>query len=63
MQKVKIRIKGRIDENWSHLFQDFKIAPGEGGETLMVGEVKDQAGLYGLIAKLRDLGLMLISVN
>ena len=40
-----------------------EITPGEGGEMSMIGEVKDQAGFYGLIAKLRDLGLMLISVN
>lgn len=63
MQKVEIRIKGRIDEHWSQWFQDFEVAPAEGGETILVGEVKDQAGLYGLIAKLRDLGLTLISVN
>jgi hypothetical protein len=63
MQKVEIRIKGRIDTHWSEWFQDFEVLPGDGGETIMVGGVKDQAALYGLIAKMRDLGLTLISVN
>lgn len=63
MQKVEIRIKGRLDEHWSEWFQDFEILPCDEGETLMVGEVKDQAALYGLIAKMRDLGLTLLSVN
>jgi hypothetical protein len=63
MQKVEIRIKGRIDEHWSEWFQDFEILPSDEGETSMVGKVKDQAALYGLIAKMRDLGLKLISVN
>ena len=63
MQKVEIRIKGRMDEHWSEWFQDFEVLPGDEGETLVVGEVKDQAALYGLIAKMRDLGLKLILVN
>jgi len=63
MQKVEIRVKGRMDEHWSEWFQDFRILPGEEDETIIVGGVKDQAALYGLIAKMRDLGLTLISVN
>jgi len=62
-QKVEIRVKGQIDEHWSEWFQDFKILPGEEDETIMVGELKDQAALYGQIAKMRDLGLELIAVN
>jgi hypothetical protein len=62
-QKVEIRVKGQIAENWSEWFQGFKIQPGEEGESVMLGEVKDQADLYGLIAKLRDLGLTLVAVN
>ena len=63
MQKVEIRVKGHMNDNWSEWFQDFEILASEENETILVGEVKDQAGLYGLIAKLRDLGLALISVN
>ncbi len=63
MQKVEIRVKGQMDEHWSEWFQDFEILASEENETIMSGEVKDQAALYGLIAKIRDLGLALISVN
>jgi hypothetical protein len=63
MQKVEIRVKGQMDEHWSEWFQDFEILASEEDETILFGEVKDQAALYGLIAKLRDLGLNLISVN
>jgi hypothetical protein len=63
MQKVEIRVKGRMDENWSEWFQGFEIRASEEGETLIRGQAKDQAALYGLIAKLRDLGLALVSVN
>jgi len=63
MLKIEIRVKGHMDEHWSEWFQDFEILASEENETIMSGEVKDQAALYGLIAKLRDLGVILISVN
>ena len=63
MLKIEIRVKGHMDEHWSEWCQDFKISASEENETIMSGEVKDQAALYGLIAKLRDLGVTLISVN
>ena len=63
MQVVEIRIKGHIDEHWSDWFDDLTITHTDQGETLLTGEVADQAALYGLLAKLRDLGLPLLSVN
>ncbi len=63
MQKIEIRIQGHMDEHWSEWFQDFKFLASDENETILLGEVQDQAALYGLIAKLRDLGVTLISVN
>ncbi|MGD9030967.1 MAG: hypothetical protein PVG25_14265 [Anaerolineae bacterium] len=63
MQVVEIRIKGRIDEHWSDWFEGLTITYTDQGETLLTGEVADQAALYGLLAKLRDLGLALVSVE
>jgi hypothetical protein len=63
MQKVEVRVKGRMDDHWTEWFQNFEIAASGEDETTMVGEVKDQSALYGLIAKLRDLGMVLLSVN
>ena len=63
MQQVEIRVKGCLEEHWSEWFQDFELKLSQEGETIMIGAVKDQADLYGLIAKLRDLGLTLMAVN
>ena len=63
MQHVEIRVKGRIDEHWSDWFDDLTITHTDQDETILSGTVVDQAALYGLLAKLRDLGLPLLSVN
>ena len=63
MQQVEIRVKGRIDERWWEWVGDMAITYTGQGETLLTGLVADQSALYGLVAKLRDLGLPLVSVN
>jgi hypothetical protein len=63
MLRAEIRVKGQIDQNWSDWFEGLEIAYTDQDETVLTGEVADQSALYGLIAKLRDVGLSLISVN
>jgi len=63
MQQVEICVKGRIDERWLEWLGDVTITYSDRGETLLTGSVVDQSALYGLVAKLRDLGLPLVSVN
>lgn len=63
MVHVEIRVRERLDENWQEWFEGFAIIHNEQGETVLTGAVSDQAALYGLIAKLRDLGLHLVSIN
>ena len=63
MQSVEIRVKGQIDAHWSDWFEDLTITHTDEGETILSGVIVDQAALYGLLAKLRDLGLPLISVD
>lgn len=63
MLKVEIRVKGRLDEHWSEWFSEFEITHPAANETLLKGGVPDQAALYGLIARLRDLGLPLAAVE
>ncbi len=58
----KIRIKGHLDDRWSEWFDDLTITLEENGETLLTGPVADQAELHGLLKKIRDLGLVLVSV-
>ena len=62
-QQVEIRVKGRIDEHWSEWFDGLAIAHSGQDETVLTGPIPDQAALYGLIAKIRNLGLSLRSVS
>ena len=62
MQQIEIRVKGQIDEHWSDWFNDLTITHAD-DETVLNGTVADEAALYGLLARLRDLGLLLLSVN
>lgn len=62
MLRIEIHIKGCINPQWSEWFDGLSIEPSGLDETVLRGLVSDQAALYGLIARLRDLGLRLISV-
>ena len=63
MLPVEIRVKGRIDERWSEWLDDLTITHTDQDETVLTGSIVDQAALYGLVAKLRDLGLPLLSLS
>ena len=63
MQQVEICVEGHLDLTWAEWLDGFTLTHTEQGETILTGKVKDQAALYGLIAKLRDLGVKLVSVN
>jgi hypothetical protein len=60
---VEITVMKRIDFNWSEWFEGMTIRHTDRDETILSGTVVDQAALYGLLAKLRNLGLPLVSVN
>ena len=59
----EIRLKGHIDNRWANWFEGLSIILEDNGETLLTGSVVDQVALHGLLRKVRDLGLPLISVN
>ena len=63
MLRIEIHIKGRLNPHWSEWFTGLSIDPSAPDETTLRGAVPDQAALYGLIARLRDLGLKLLSVS
>jgi hypothetical protein len=58
----EIRLKGHLDDRWADWFEGLTITREENGETLLTGPVVDQAALYGLLRRVRDLGLPLLSV-
>jgi hypothetical protein len=61
--QVEIRLKGRINPQWSEWFGGLNISHSGPDETILSGVVPDQAALYGIISRLRDLGLELSSLN
>lgn len=62
-RQYQLRVAGGLSDQWSEWFEGLAITPAENGETLITGWVADQAALYGLLKKLRDLGLPLLSLN
>ena len=58
----EIRIKGHLDDRWAAWFEGLTITLEDNGDTLLAGPVIDQAALFGLLRKVRDLGMPLISV-
>lgn len=63
MQRVEIRVKGQLDQHWSDWFNGLTIAHTAQNETVLTGPIPDQAALHGLLAKLRDLHLPIVSVH
>jgi hypothetical protein len=59
----QIRIKGHLGRQWTDWFEGLAITLEEDGDTLVTGPVVDQAALHGLLKKVRDLGMPLLSVN
>jgi len=62
-QIYQFKVKGILDEKWSDWFDGFTMTNPNEDETLLVGPVRDQGALHGLLAKIRDLGLPLLSVE
>ena len=59
----QLRVEGVLDAGWSAWFDGLALTSDEGGQTTITGPVADQAALHGRLAKVRDLGLPLISVH
>ena len=59
----QIRVKGHLGCQWTEWFDDLTITLEDNGNTLLTGPVVDQTALHGLLKKVRDLGILLVSVN
>jgi hypothetical protein len=61
-EMYEIRVAGHLSENWTARFEGLSLQPESGGETALIGML-DQSALHGVLVKIRNLGLNLISVN
>jgi hypothetical protein len=59
----QLRVDGHLDSHWSAQFDDLALRLEDDGTTTLTGVVQDQSQLHGLLAKIRDLGLTLISIR
>lgn len=59
----QIKIEGHLGRQWTDWFGGLTITLDDNGDTLLTGPVTDQAALHGLLKKVRDLGMSLVSVN
>ena len=59
----QIEIAGHLDGRWQEWFEGFTLTPIDDNHTLLIGSIRDQAALHGVLKKISNLGLTLISVN
>ncbi len=62
-QYYEIRVQGHLERHWETWFDGMTLTDKPDGETLLIGAIRDQAALHGVIDRLRDLGLPLLSVR
>ena len=62
-EPYEIRIEGHLDHRWAGWFDGLTLTLEDNGDTLLTGRVVDQAALHGLLRKVRDLGMPLVSVR
>ena len=63
LARYELRVQGVLDDRWSAWFDGLQVSSDQAGQTTIAGTVADQAALHGLLTKIRDLGLPLLSVR
>jgi hypothetical protein len=63
MVYTEVHIKGKLSPGWSEWFEEMQIDYTDAGETVLSGNLPDQAAIYGMLSRLSSLGIPLISVN
>ena len=60
---TKIKIKGKLDQNWSDWFEALQVLENQSGDTVIFGNLPDRSAVYGVISRLSSIGITLISVS
>lgn len=60
---TEIRIKGKLEPDWSDWFEELKVQVNSSGDTILIGSLIDKSAVYGIISRLSSLGFTLISVT
>jgi hypothetical protein len=63
MPEYEIRLRGHLDPSWSAWFDDLTVRPAADGQTILCGVVVDQTALHGVLARIRDQALELLSLR
>jgi hypothetical protein len=63
VQQYEIRVRGRLGDRWTAWFDGLRLSTGDDGTTVITGPVVDQAALHGVLHKLRDVGMPLVSLT
>ena len=63
LEEYQIVVKGHLDSEWSEWFDGLTVTPVENGETVLTGPIADQTALHGVLSRIRDLGLPLLSLK
>lgn len=61
--RYEVRLVGRLDARWAAWFDGLEVSAGADGSTVVSGHIADQAALHGILQRVRDLGLVLVSVT
>lgn len=62
-ERYEIRLKGHLDARWAERFEGLSFTYNNDGTTILTGPVVDQAALHGMLRRVRDIGMPLVSVN
>ena len=63
MVRYKIQVKQSLSSHWTQWFEDLTVQVDEKGNTVLEGDIQDQSALFGILKKIRDLGLDLVSIT
>jgi len=63
MERYRIELQSALDSSWADWLGDLELSVTENGDTVLIGEIVDQSALHGLLARIRDLSIPIVSIE